>query len=101
MMIPYINTIDDLKEIAKSYLIEFKPISQSCLIMYILNKYNIGNIAVVSNEIICTFHYNCGDIRYVRKFKFNKEIFEEELKKAVSAFARKQRYEFAKLLNSI
>ena len=67
-MIPYINTIDDLKEIAKSYLIEFKPISQTCLIMYILNKYNIGNIAVVSNEIICTFHYNCGDIRYVRKF---------------------------------
>ena len=100
-MIPIINTIDDIKEIAQSYRIDFREVSQNRIVMYILNKFCIGSISIESNEIICIFHYDRGSIRYVNKFKYSKEEFEAELKKAGQAFFDRQAYKFKKILDSI
>ena len=99
MNIPYINTIDDIKNILDQYCIEYKQLSDEMYWIGLSDKYQIGSISISLNEIRCRFHYTDGTRIYVNAFTYNKEEFMKELRNAQSAWQRKCNKDIEKILD--
>jgi hypothetical protein len=99
MSIPYINTIDDIKNILDQYCIEYKQLSDEMYWIGLSDKYQIGSISISLNEIRCRFHYTDGTRIYANAFTYNKEEFMKELRNAQSAWQRKCNKDIEKILD--
>ena len=99
MSIPYINTIDDIKNILDQYCIEYKQLSDEMYWIGLSDKYQIGSISISLNEIRCRFHYTDGTRIYANAFTYNKEEFMKELQNAQSAWRRKCNKDIEKILD--
>jgi hypothetical protein len=99
MSIPYINTIDDIKEILNQYCIVYKQLSDEMYWIGLSDKYQIGSIAISLNEIRCRFHYTDGSRIYANAFNYNKEEFTKELQNAQRAWQRKCNKDIEKILD--
>ena len=89
MSIPYINTLDDIKNILDQYCIEYKQLSEEMYWIGLSDKYQIGSISISLNEIRCRFHYTDGTRIFANAFTYNKEEFMKELQNAQRAWQRK------------
>lgn len=99
MSIPYINTIDDIKNILDQYCIEYKQLSDEMFWIGLSNKFQIGSISISLNEIRCRFHYTDGTRIYANAFTYNKEDFLKELQNAQRAWQRKCNKDIEKILD--
>jgi len=99
MSIPYINTIDDIKNILDQYCIEYKQLSDEMFWIGLSDKFQIGSISISLNEIRCRFHYTDGTRIYANAFTYNKEEFMKELRNAQSAWQRKCNKDIEKILD--
>jgi hypothetical protein len=99
MNIPYINTIDDIKNILDQYCIEYKQLSDEMYWIGLSDKYQIGSISISLNEIRCRFHYTDGTRIYANAFTYNKDEFMKELRNAQSAWQRKCNKDIEKILD--
>ena len=99
MSIPYINTIDDIKNILDQYCIEYKQLSDEMYWIGLSDKYQIGSISISLNEIRCRFHYTDGTRIYANAFTYNKEEFMKELQNAQCAWQRKCNKDIEKILD--
>lgn len=99
MSIPYINTIDDIKNILDQYSIEYKQLSDEMYWIGLSDKYQIGSISISLNEIRCRFHYTDGTRIYANAFTYNKEEFMKELQNAQRAWQRKCNKDIEKILD--
>ena len=99
MSSPYINTIDDIKNILDQYCIEYKQLSDEMYWIGLSDKYQIGSISISLNEIRCRFHYTDGTRIYANAFTYNKEEFMKELQNAQSAWQRKCNKDIEKILD--
>ena len=99
MSIPYINTIDDIKNILDQYCIEYKQLSDEMYWIGLSDKFQIGSISISLNEIRCRFHYTDGTRIYANAFTYNKEEVMKELQNAQSAWQRKCNKDIEKILD--
>jgi hypothetical protein len=99
MSIPYINTIDDIKNILDQYCIEYKQLSEEMYWIGLSDKYQIGSISISLNEIRCRFHYTDGTRIFANAFTYNKEEFMKELQNAQRAWQRKCNKDIEKILD--
>lgn len=99
MSIPYINTLDDIKNILDQYCIEYKPLSEEMYWIGLSDKYQIGSISISLNEIRCRFHYTDGTRIFANAFTYNKEEFMKELQNAQRAWQRKCNKDIEKILD--
>ena len=98
MSIPYINTLDDIKNILDQYCIEYKQLSEEMYWIGLSDKYQIGSISISLNEIRCRFHYTDGTRIFANAFTYNKEEFMKELQNAQRAWQRKCNKDIEKIL---
>ena len=99
MSIPYINTLDDIKNILDQYCIEYKQLSEEMYWIGLSDKYQIGSISISLNEIRCRFHYTDGTRIFANAFTYNKEEFMKELQNAQRAWQRKCNKDIEKILD--
>ena len=99
MSIPYINTIDDIKNILDQYCIEYKQLSDEMDWIGLSDKYQIGSISISLNEIRCRFHYTDGTRIYANAFTYDKDEFKKELQNAQRAWQRKCNKDIEKILD--
>jgi hypothetical protein len=72
--------------------------------MYIIGisqAHPIGNISIISNELICHVHFNRGYKRFAATFKYEPKRFAECVKLARQAIFEVENYKLDKLLDSI
>lgn len=99
MSIPYINTLDDIKNILDQYCIEYKQLSEEMYWIGLSDKYQIGSISISLNEIRCRFHYTDGTRIFANAFTYNKKEFMKELQNAQRAWQRKCNKDIEKILD--
>ena len=99
MSIPYINTVDDIKNILDQYCIVYKQLSDEMFWIGLSDKYQVGSISITFNEIRCRFHYTDGTRTYANTFTYNKNEFTQELQNAKDAWVRKCNKETEKILD--
>lgn len=96
-----IYTEDDILAIVKKFDLYYNRISSYMYLIGLTKNYIIGNIAIISNEIICTIHFNRGYNRYVEKFPYEPGKFVKLLKKAHNGSLEIQQYQLDKLLDEL
>lgn len=94
-----IYTEEDILAIIKKFDLFYNRVSSNMYMIGLTEHYNIGNIAIKSNEIICTIHFNCGYNRYIEQFTYNPEKFKEVLRKAHNGSLKIKSYRLDKLLD--
>lgn len=95
-----IYTEKDILDIVNKHLLYYKRISDYMYIIGISNKHPIGNIAIISNELICHVHFNRGYKRFADTFKYEPKRFAKCIKMARNAIFEKENYKLDKLLDS-
>ena len=96
-----IYTEEDILEIIKKFDLCYNRISPYMYRIGLTKNYMIGNIAIVSNEIICTIHFNRGYNRYIEKFTYEPEKFKQLLLKAHNGSLEIQQYQLDRLLDKL
>lgn len=99
MNIPYINTIDDIKQILSGYSIVYKQLSDEMYLIGLSDEFIIGSVSISLNEIRCRFHYTYGRQKYTNTFTYDRQLFIEELEKAKHAWLINKNIEIEKILD--
>ena len=92
---------DDILEIVNKHLLYYQLISPFMYIIGISQAHLIGNISIISNELICHVHFNRGYKRFAATFKYEPKRFAECVKLARQAIFEVENYKLDKLLDSI
>lgn len=99
MNIPYINTIDDIKQILSGYSIVYKQLSDEMYLIGLSDDFIIGSVSISLNEIRCRFHYTYGTSIHTNTFTYDKGEFTKEITNARKAWVRKCNKDTEKILD--
>lgn len=96
-----IYTEEDILSIIDKYSLYYCRISDYMYVIGLNSKYLIGNISIISNELVCEIHFNAGRFRIFRKYKYDEKRFAEDVKLAASGLLEKENYKVDKILDNL
>ena len=97
----YIYTEEDIMKIIEKYKLFYYRISPYMYLIGFSSKYLFGNISIISNELICTIHFNAGKCRCSKKYSYNDEQFNKDIAWALDGMLEKENYRVNKILDNL
>ena len=97
----HIYTEQDIIRIIEKYGLYSRRVSSNMFLIGLNRHYMFGNISIISNELICTLHFNAGKRRFANRYPFDETRFERDIRMATEGLIEKENWRIERAIDSL